>query len=503
MRKIADHAGAGALKRVTKRYSTRCLFLQNTLRKAVPRFAFRGLPEKGTCLLALVVMGGSANAELVLAENARVTADAGIDWRFYDVYSDNPVAYQNNETDATASDTQKGTYFNYYRLRTRPWARVDVDDRYGAYGRLANEFRVYDNNKQTYPFPHELFIDNLYVDIRDVWQDRLSVRAGRQDLKYGAGRVIRDGTPGDISRSYYFDAVKSELRLSEKSTLDLTGIWQRPEDAWTLGNENVDLTRYQASENGNELTERAAVAYYSNREHIELPFELYYVYKDESRWYSGNGNRLPERRYHTAGLRLIPRFDDHWSAEAELAGQCGTIGESGSLDDREIRAWMAYGGTTYAATEWSWKPSITVATLILSGDDERFDDPNASGSDAGWNPVFGRAIWTSDIMSAAYATYRLSNLIYPHVEIGVNPADGYSFSVQGGPQYACESDNNNGDTFRGYLGVARYLFPLLRESKERRGAVRGAIKLEVLEAGDYYGDPEVAYYLRFEIHAQL
>jgi len=174
----------------------------------------------------------------------RCVADAGIDWRFYDVYSDNPVAYQNNRTDDTATDTQKGTYYSYYRLRTRPGARVDIGDRYGVYGRLANEFRVYDNNRQTQRCPHELFIDNLYVDVLDVWPDRLGVRVGRQDLKYGAGRVIRDGTPGDISRSYYFDAVKSEFRITEASTLDLTGIWQRPKDAWTLGNEDVDLTKY-------------------------------------------------------------------------------------------------------------------------------------------------------------------------------------------------------------------------------------------------------------------
>ncbi len=433
----------------------------------------------------------------------RCVADAGIDWRFYDVYSDNPVAYQNNRTDDTATDTQKGTYYSYYRLRTRPGARVDIGDRYGVYGRLANEFRVYDNNRQTQRCPHELFIDNLYVDVLDVWPDRLGVRVGRQDLKYGAGRVIRDGTPGDISRSYYFDAVKSEFRITEASTLDLTGIWQRTKDAWTLGNEDVDLTKYQACEDGNDLTERALAAYYSNREQKAFPFELYYVYKDESRWYSSTDNRLPERRYHTVGMRMIPRFSGHWSAEAEIAGQYGTIGDSGSNGERDILAWMAYGGTTCTVTEWGWKPYVTAATLVLSGDDERFDDPDARGTDTGWNPVFGRAVWTSDIMSAAYANYRLSNLIYPHVEIGVNPSDGYAFNVQGGPQFACESDNGNGDSFRGYLAVARYQFPLVRASKERRGAVRGAVKLEVLEAGDYYGDPEVAYYLRFEIHAQL
>ncbi len=483
-----------------KRYSARRRFRDDATEKAVPRFACHRTPERGKRSWALVVLLAVAQVGWGAAGERY---DAGIDWRFYDVYCDNLVAYQNNQSAATATDPQKGTYYSYYRLRTRPWARVDIDDCYGAYGRLANEFRVYENNKQTQRFPHELFIDNLYVDVLDLWQDRLSVRAGRQDMKYGAGRVIRDGTPGDISRSYYFDAVKTEFRVSEKSTLDLAGIWQRPEDSWTLGNEEMDLTKYQAREGGNELTERAAVAYYSNRERIAFPYEIYYVYKDESRWLSSRNVRLPERRYHTAGMRLTPRFGEHWSAEAELAGQYGSIDGSGAVGERDILAGMGYGGATYTVTEWKWKPYLTVATLVLSGDDERFDDPSARGTDTGWNPVFGRAVWTSDIMSAAYECYRLSNLIYPHIETGLNFTEGHSASLQGGPQYACEEDNSNGDTLRGYLGVVRYLFPLLRESKGRRGAVRGAVKLEVLEAGDYYGEPDLAYYLRFEIHAQL
>ncbi len=492
----------GFLECGSKRYAARCRFFLTWVRKAVPRFACHRTPKSRKRFWIVVVLLAAAYAGQGVA-GERVAADAGIDWRFYDVYSDNPVAFQNNRTDATATDTQKGTYYNYYRLRTRPWGRLSVDDRLELYGRLANEFRVYENNKQAYPFPHELFIDNLYLDFRDLWRDRLDVRVGRQDIRYGAGRVIRDGTPGDISRSYYFDAIKTGIRLDESRTLDLVGIWQRPEDPWTVGNENVDLTKYQTCEGGNDLTERALVAYYSSREMKEFPYELYYVYKDESRWLSSSDARLPERRYHTVGARLIPRFGEHWTAEAELAGQYGTIGESASAGERDILAWMGYGGATYTVTEWRWKPYLTAATLVLSGDDERYDDPNASGTDTGWNPVFGRAVWTSDLMSAAYAGYRLSNLVYPHVETGLNFSDGHSVNIQGGPQFAYASDNSNGDTFRGVLGVLRYLFPLLRESKERRGAVRGAVKLEVLDAGDYYGDPGVAYYLRFELHAQL
>ncbi|MDD4101568.1 MAG: hypothetical protein PHU80_02910 [Kiritimatiellae bacterium] len=433
---------------------------------------------------------------------AGVTGDAGIDWRFYEVFMDNPVTYQNNRTADTATDTQRGTYYSYSRLRTRPWGRLDFGDQYGLYLRLANEFRFYDNNKQLYPFPNELFIDNLYLDFKGLLGDRLNLRVGRQDLYYGGGRVIRDGTPGDVTRSFFFDAVKASVSLTEKSSVDIVGMWQRPDDPWTLGNEETDLTRYHSRQGGNDLTERGLMAYYSNRERQDFPFELYYVYKDESRWLASSGARLPERRYHTVGMRMKPRFSESWSAEAELAGQYGRIGASGASDERDILAMMAYGGVTYTETRHRWQPYVTTASLVLSGDDERFDDSGARGTDTGWNPVFGRMIWYSDLMTVAYPFYRLSNLAFPHVEAGIRPSEGHWFYLQGGPHFACVSDNSNGSTFRGWLGLLRYQFPLLRPSETRRGAAHGVLKAEVMQAGDYYGEPDIAYYIRFELHAR-
>jgi hypothetical protein len=502
MKEADENEHAGVLECGGKRDPARRRFLEPSVRKAVPRFACHRIPNIGKRLWTLAAIVVVANAGLGVA-GERFVADAGIDWRFYEVFMDNPVAYQNNRAADTATDTQRGTYYSYARLRTRPWGRLEFDERYGLYGRLANEFRFYDNNKQLYPFPNELFIDNLYLDFKDLWQERFSLRVGRQDLYYGGGRVIRDGTPGDITRSFFFDAVKATVRQTEKSALDLVGIWMRPDDPWTLGSEEADLTRYQSRKGGNDLSERGLMAYYSNRERPDFPFELYYVYKDESRWWSSTDVRLPDRRYHTAGLRLTPRLNEQWTAEAELAGQYGTIGDSGSSNERDIVAWMAYASATYTRADYRWKPYVTSAVLALSGDDERFDDPDARGTDTGWNPVFGRMIWYSDLMTGAFAFYRLSNLAYPHVETGIRPAEGHWFYLQGGPHFACVSDNSNGDTFRGWLALARYQFPLLRPSKTRRGAAHGVLKAEVLQAGDYYGDPDTAYYLRFELHARL
>ncbi|MDD4174440.1 MAG: hypothetical protein PHN34_09425, partial [Kiritimatiellae bacterium] len=110
----------------------------------------------------LAALLAAAHAPIVAAAG-RLSVDAGIDWRYYDVVCDNPVIYQANQSAQSATDTQRETYYQYFRLRTRPWGRLTLDERYDLYARLGHEFRVYDNNKQSYRFPDELFVDSLYA----------------------------------------------------------------------------------------------------------------------------------------------------------------------------------------------------------------------------------------------------------------------------------------------------------------------------------------------------
>lgn len=70
--------------------------------------------------------------------------------------------------------------------------------------KLGNEFRNYRNssNDDKQKFPDELFLDNLYLE----WAgDVYGARIGRQEVKLGSGRLFADGTPGDGSRSSFFD----------------------------------------------------------------------------------------------------------------------------------------------------------------------------------------------------------------------------------------------------------------------------------------------------------
>ncbi len=100
--------------------------------------------------------------------------------------------------------------YNYYRLRTRAW--IDAKPRQGMriFFRLGNEYRWGRGEKDAGvrdPLG-KLSLDNGWAEVAFPAVSNLSFRFGRQDLAYGEGFLIMDGTPADGSSSSYFDAMK-------------------------------------------------------------------------------------------------------------------------------------------------------------------------------------------------------------------------------------------------------------------------------------------------------
>lgn len=424
-------------------------------------------------------------AQAVAEAPSKLKLNAGADLRFRYDYKDNAPS---------SGGKINTTYQDYYRLRTRVWGEAKVEN-VTLFGRLANEFRDYHNAPQQYDFPDELFIDALYVDVSGAFDDLVDLRVGRQELKYGEGRIISDGSAGDGSRSTYFDAVRTSYHVSEKSTLDVFGIYQRPEDDWTLGNEAYDLTSLTGGEN-NDLTESAVGLYLTLAEKKEFPVELYYIWKDESRYYNkgDRSKRVPGRDFSTAGTRLTPELNERFTAEFEGATQFGETD-----DGRDILGFLGYAGLLYkVAPDHAWRPTVKGGLLYLSGDEHA-----KTGDDTNWNPVFNRTTWFSELASGQYSKYYWTNLLYPHLELGAVPAKAQKVTLEAGPMFAAENDTAQDDSYRGLLGVAKYQFPLLKGFFRKESEVKGTVLGEVFDAGDYYADAETGYYLRFELAAKF
>jgi len=128
--------------------------------------------------------------------------------------------YYDNTTDFNANKNDKNGYF---RIRTSAWGQLSYQSKATLYLKLTNEFRKYVDDPKDRDFTwDEIFFDNLYLNlmIPGKWG---SLTVGRQNLMYGEGFVLMDGTPWDGSRSIYYDAVKLSLTRG-KTAVDFLAI---------------------------------------------------------------------------------------------------------------------------------------------------------------------------------------------------------------------------------------------------------------------------------------
>ena len=389
---------------------------------------------------------------------------------------------------------------NVVRVRPRVWGSASYED-YTLYGKLADEFRMYTARSgknradmATYDFPDELFIDNLYFDAKNLFYDRVDLRVGRQEMKYGEGRIISDGTPADGSRSTYFNAVKATLHVTEKTSLDAFGIYMPEDDELAVGPYDRPLSTVNSTYTDNK--DSGAGLYLTVNEVKEFPFELYTVWENQTHTHNV-GKKEYGRDFGTFGTRLLPKFSEQLSGEVELAVQTGETD-----DGRDIFGYMGYGGLTYVVEpDSSFKPYITPALLYLSGDDK----PN-SGDDNNWNPVFNRTTWFSVLLSDQYKNYMWANLIYPHLAGGITVLKNQKLKIHTGPVFTVEDDqpaNGTGDTYKGYLTFIRYEAPLLKGFLGKGSDLNHAVQLEVFEPGDYYNENDTAVFLRWEVNAKF
>lgn len=385
---------------------------------------------------------------------------------------------------------------DYFRIRTRLWGQVTTE-RIEAFLRVTNEFRYYrtpHDRKGRQRFPDVTLIDNLYVTFKDVG-DLVDIKIGRQDLRFGNGRMISEGTVIDGSRTCYFDAARLTFKFDDKRTLDAFALYIARED-WmpTLGRRHdprsADTKSYHEDITAYNQNEYGAGLYYQDRSSAAFGWDLYYIFKGEEGSHSTVLENGPFHS-HTFGTRLLPRFTETLSGETELAVQIG---------DDNLLAAQAYTGLTYAPG-WHLKPAFTVAALYLSG------DRDATRGKHAWHSLFNRDTALGDIVGAMYNAYDHTNLFYPHFAINLTPATGHTLSFTTGPLFAPVSESNPaGGTYskyRGYYVQAWYVIDVGQYIA--RGTpfedMKFRIFSEAMTKGDYYRDGEdnLSYYLELQL----
>lgn len=159
--------------------------------------------------VGLVCLAGAQEPAAVEQKDKGLELDLGGDLRLRQEFIYNLPAGKNILADQ-----------NFFRFRSRLWGEAKYEN-FRLYTRLANEMYevVRPQKSRKYKAPDEMVVDNLFLDINDLLDGWLDLRVGRQDLMYGAGRVLMDGTPFDGSRTIYMDAIKATINFDrEKKT---------------------------------------------------------------------------------------------------------------------------------------------------------------------------------------------------------------------------------------------------------------------------------------------
>ena len=370
---------------------------------------------------------------------------------------------------------------SFQRYRTRLWGEVQATENLKLHGRLVNEFRTHqgDGDQTTgeaWNPMDEIVIDSLYFDWKAT--DNWTIRAGRQDLIYGTGKLILDGTPKDGSRTIYFDAAKATYSGIEDTTIDFLGMYTRAKDPLAIHSEHRDIVGKRSGNNFNGA-EAGGGIYIKNKSIEGLPFETYYLYKaKEESWTSpATGDTHDEQDRHTVGMRLMPKFTDTLDGNLEVAYQFGD----------GISAYMVDALVNWHIVDNDMKPCLGLGWYHLSGDDP------STREDEGWNPLWARWPQYSELYIYAFDSEgagRWSNVSMPHVDLTINPCSKLKTSLMLGYMFAPEKDSISGGDKRGFLATLKNEFTLKEDMWTEGDKLTGHVLFEVMDPGDYYSEDQ-------------
>ena len=438
----------------------------------------------------------------------------GADLRVREEYVRNARGLKNNIDDT----------INMLRVRPRIWADVSPfkDPNLGnldIYVRLADETRFFmtrptmppfntsaaTNNARTF---NEIIVDNLYVNWDRPAQLPVTFKAGRQDLTYGRGWVILDGTPLDGSRSIYSDAFKMTLHDDPVQTdLDLFVVDNKAYES-RLQPVAIEAGQQQFT---SEYDTRLLGAYLISRHFAPMEFNAYYIYKDDTLRIGKLVGLEPNGRIvHTVGGLVQGTACTAWDYYAESAYQWGNEGAITGVSTEERR--QGYGFTSdlgYTFKQCPVTPRLHAGYEDLSG-----DDPH-SKTYGGWDPVMSRwpeiselyvYRWQFEGKPGVGVVGSWSNLQRFTVGASAKPTPKMTTTFDYSLLFANERNLNNtvkaGTTYgqgyiRGSLLVAKLLYDF-------NSHLSGHLWAEYFEPADFYSSMrDGAVFLRWELMFKL
>ena len=366
------------------------------------------------------------------------TLSVGGDIRWRGRYFDNLFDFNDKSNDRSES----------FRFRPRVWFDWKPNASSEAYVRFAKEWLFGQDDKiPGYNVEaKDVMFDNAWFLVKDLLKSPFDVKVGRQDLLYGEGFVLWDGTPQDGSQSQSFDAAVATLKLDWGTTDFLLA---KPYEYNAILNDDEDLYGIY---NKWEFSGYAVEPYFLVRDKRQNPSKT--ATYSATGVLNGYNDPSPQEQTFLIGMRGAKKFDVadgvNLALSAEFGKEWGEIdftneatglaGYTFSHNGKLKEDLDAYGGTTSAVLsfpEVTWKPSVKAAFTYTSG-----DDPNTSDYE-GWDDFYSEWPKYSELLAYSYfdgfknstrakdADVGLwGNMIIPEIGITVSPFARFSQSIR-------------------------------------------------------------------------
>lgn len=267
----------------------------------------------------------------------------------------------------------------YFRLRTHVGADARLAEGVRAYVLFVNEYRP--GNAQIAGNDRTVTaVENAFLQLSEFAGLPLTVTIGRQNLVYGEGWIVLEGTPQDGSTTIAFDALKLSYDLSEY-------------------NKKIDLFGAKISEGATGTADDSDFyGLYVTDTTFPCKLEYYYLLLHQNADYFMRAGalasrRMPEKTVDTIGARLSGKITDQLSFATEWGKQFGRRRNVQDTDYLDIDAFAGYAHATYAF-DADMSPTADLGYWFYSGDG---DATSADGKYTGWDPMFSEWPYISEL----------------------------------------------------------------------------------------------------------
>ncbi|NOX25990.1 MAG: alginate export family protein [Deltaproteobacteria bacterium] len=224
---------------------------------------------------------------------------------------------------------------------------------------------------------NKIFLDNAYINARNMFGLPVDLTLGRQNLIYGSGFVVLDGQSQFASTSIYFDGVKLRWHATKKTSVDLLYMKDQEGNRDNASNDDITLSgAYLISKQCSLIGKSEAYILNRNDEGKKKSIWMY-------------------------GLRLSDKLANGIDYSAEGAIQRG---DASATQGQDAYGYKLNAGYTFKNAAMT--PRLYLGYAFMSG-----DDTSTTGDNEGWDVFYGGWPQFGDLLVWEYVNIGAGNAL--------------------------------------------------------------------------------------------